>query len=186
MGYEIPLDHHGPTPQDRAKTGKPPRTGLEPQDVREVVSKLSSKDSNPKDAVGGTKARWMSYIPLRVLYGVGLAMYEGCRKYGRHNYRIAGIRASVYADAAAGHIQDWMEGQDIDPDSGLSHIDKAIASLFVLRDGMLGGNWTDDRPPSIANIDAFKTDLNAKWQAITAKYPDAKPAYTIADTIEGK
>lgn len=151
-----------------------------------AMSKLTSKDTNPKDAVGGTKARWCSVIPLRVLYGIGLAMYEGARKYGRHNYRIAGVRASVYADAASGHIQDWMEGQDIDPDSGLSHIDKAIASLVVLRDGMYSGNWTDDRPPSIANIDGFKAEMNAKWQAITAKYPNAAPAYTIHDTVEGK
>ncbi|SVD92517.1 uncharacterized protein METZ01_LOCUS445371, partial [marine metagenome] len=29
---------------------------------------------------------------------------EGAIKYGRHNYRIAGVRASVYIDATIGHL----------------------------------------------------------------------------------
>lgn len=119
----------------------------------------STKATNPKDMVGTRKAP-MSALPIRVLWRVGLAMLEGALKYGRHNYRGAGVRASVYFDAACRHIFAWWEGEDLDPDTaelddagnpipgtGLSHIDKAIAALMVLRDSMLGCNWTDDRPP---------------------------------------
>lgn len=142
-----------------------------------------SKPSNPKDAVGIRKARWFSYVPLRVMVFLGLALLEGARKYGRHNYRIAGVRASVYVDAVVcGHLTPWMEGQDIDPDSGLNHIDKAIASLVVLRDGMLEGNWEDDRPPSIENADAFFAEANAKAIETIDRYPHPKAAFTIADT----
>jgi len=145
-----------------------------------------SKPSNPKDAVGSKKARWFSYIPLRVLVGVGIAMLEGALKYGRHNYRVAGIRGSVYVDAVVcGHLVPWMEGEDIDPDSGRHHIDKAIASLVVLRDGMLEGNWTDDRPPSAKGFAEFMAQAHKDTEALLAKYPEGKrkAAFTIDDTI---
>ena len=78
---------------------------------------------------------------------VGVGMLEGSIKYGRHNYRAIGVRAEVYYDAARRHIDAWWEGEDIDPDSGLSHITKAICSLVVLRDAMIQGKLFDDRPP---------------------------------------
>lgn len=74
-------------------------------------------------------------------------MLEGGIKYGRHNYRVIGVRGSVYYDATRRHIDAWWEGQDVDPDSGLNHITKAICSLVVLRDAMIQGKFTDDRPP---------------------------------------
>jgi len=109
---------------------------------------LNVKDTNPKDAVG-TKKVPVSVLPMPVLGEVGLALLEGARKYGRHNYRVAGVRGSVYIDACFRHLASWWEGEDVDPDSGLSHITKAIAGLVVLRDSMLMENWKDDRPPKI-------------------------------------
>jgi hypothetical protein len=134
-----------------------------------------TKDTNPKDAVGVRKVP-ISTVPCAVMLEVGLAMLEGARKYGRHNYRAAGVRASVYYDAVVGrHIMPWWEGQDIDPDSGLSHITKAIAALSVLRDSMISGNWIDDRP--IRNTIPLG-ELNGKAAAIIDKYPDAKEPFT--------
>lgn len=134
-----------------------------------------NKDTNPKDAVGIKKVP-ISTLPCGPILLAGLAMLEGARKYGRHNYREAGVRASVYYDAVVGrHIMPWWEGQDTDPDSGLNHIDKAIAGLFVLRDSMLKGNWIDDRP--IRNIIDLP-ELNAKAAEIIGRYPDAKAPFT--------
>ena len=56
------------------------------------------KDTNPKDAVGVTKAP-LSVLPMQVVYEAALGMYEGALKYGAFNYRVAGVRASVYYDA---------------------------------------------------------------------------------------
>lgn len=139
----------------------------------------SLKPSNPKDAVGIRKARWFSYIPLRVLIGVGLAMLEGARKYGRHNYRRIGVRASVYVDAAVcGHLMPWFEGQDLDPDSGLNHIDKAIASLMVLRDAIYEGNLVDDRAPSVKDWDSFIQGNHSQTVSIIERIPNPVDAYT--------
>ena len=139
-----------------------------------------TKPSNPKDVVGSGKAP-ISTLPWRVLAWVGLAMLEGALKYGRHNYRAAGVRASVYIDAVINrHLGPWWEGEDIDEDSGLSHIDKAIAGLMVLRDSMLQGNLEDDRPMK-GGMDL--KELNAHAARIHEKYKNAEPPkhWTIKD-----
>jgi hypothetical protein len=132
------------------------------------------KPSNPKDAVGIKKV-YFSVIPFGVIAELGLALFEGARKYGRHNYRSIGVRGSVYFDASLRHLTDWWEGEDIDPDSGLSHITKAIASLTVLRDSMIVGNWTDDRPPRMES--GWLQELNKKAAEIVEKYPESKEAF---------
>ena len=136
-----------------------------------------SKDTNPKDAVGVRKWRQSATVPRLVLHEVGVAMLEGALKYGRHNYRVAGVRASVYADAAQGHIDQWWEGEDIDADSRLSHITKAIASLVVLRDAMINDMLTDDRPPK-SNIASVRQDLQGVVDYLLDRYPAPVPAYT--------
>lgn len=140
----------GPIPDEVSQ--KPPRR-----------PRLTSKDTNPKDAVGIRKApvSCVSAIVLQqvedylgrpimpaVVFLLGLGMMEGARKYGRHNYRVAGVRASVYYDATLRHVSQWLAGQDVDTDSGLPHLVKAIASLFVLWDAHELDKLTDDRPPA--------------------------------------
>jgi len=140
-----------------------------------------TKATNPKDAIGSMKAKF-STVPMGVVLQVGLAMLEGMCKYGRHNYRAIGVRSSVYYDAIMGHIADWWEGQDIDPDSGLNHIDKAIASAFVLRDAINQGKLEDDRPPRSR---VFKSDFNADAKRLIEMHADKNPHhYTIKDDDE--
>ena len=137
---------------------------------------VETKDTNPKDAVGIKKAP-ISTVSGAVMAELGIAMLEGARKYGRHNYRVSGVRASVYRDATWRHMNKWWEGEDVDEDSGLSHIAKAIASLMVLRDAMIFDNWTDDRPPSVPNGNAFFKNMDKLAADVIEKYPDAKEPF---------
>lgn len=137
------------------------------------------KQTNPKDLIGAKKVP-LSTLPFRVLWRVGLAMLEGMCKYGRHNYRYAGVRSSVYFDGAMRHLGAWWEGEDIDPDSGFNHIDKLLADLMVMRDSMLEGNFVDDRPPRGKDDFAF---LNAEAKRIVEQHADKNPRhFTIADS----
>ena len=138
------------------------------------------KPTNPKDAMGVKKTPF-SVVSGPVMAEVGLALLEGARKYGRHNYRAIGVRASVYYDATLRHLVEWWEGQDIDPDSGLSHVTKAIASLTVLRDAMIQNKFNDDRPPKTVQTDWMK-ELNSEVEKILEKYPNGKPPYTQENT----
>lgn len=140
---------------------------------------MTTKPSNPKDIVGIKKVP-MSAVSAPVMAEIGVAMLEGAAKYGRHNYRAVGVRSSVYYDSTMRHLMAWWEGEDVDADSGMSHVTKAITSLVVLRDAMIQGMCTDDRPPSSVE---FYSALNAKAEAILDKYSDRDPRhYTIADT----
>lgn len=136
---------------------------------------MTTKPSNPKDALGVLKLAF-SVFPLPVLWEACLGMLEGALKYGRHNYRVIGVRGSVYFDAAQRHLCAWWEGEDIDPDSQLSHITKAITSLVVLRDAMIRGNWVDDRPPR--TDPEFLASVNAHVKRLLEKYPEPVLPYT--------
>lgn len=131
------------------------------------------KPTNPKDALGMVKAP-MSALPANVMAELGVAMLEGAAKYGRHNYRALGVRASVYYDAAMRHLLAWWEGEDIDADSGLPHITKAMASLVVLRDAMTQGMLTDDRPPS---SQPFYARLNTLSTHILERHAEKHPTH---------
>jgi hypothetical protein len=142
-----------------------------------------TKLTNPKDMVGTKKAP-MSTVPANVMAEIGVGMLEGALKYGRHNYRAVGVRASVYYDATMRHLQAWWEGQDLDPGSAaeLSHISKAITSLVVLRDAIIHDMCEDDRPPSSHD---FYIELNKKAAALIEQFADLNPKhYTIADSRE--
>lgn len=105
------------------------------------------KDSNPKDAIGCSKPS-THFIPRPVLYEVGNALLFGAGNYGAFNWRIAGVRASTYQNAAGRHIDAWQEGEENAPDSGIHHLSHAIAGLMIIRDAIICDKFIDDRPPS--------------------------------------
>jgi hypothetical protein len=157
----------------------------------------TTKPTNPKDAVGSLKAP-ASTVPGWVELMLGLGFLEGARKYGRHNYRIAGVRASVYYDAANRHLKAWWEGEDYDPDTalaakeakrlgfdkgfvGLPHPIKAMCCLVVLMDAKFNDVLTDDRPPPMKNPNWLR-ELNHAAAMIVARYPNSKQPYVKGDT----
>lgn len=144
-----------------------------------MCAQIVGKESNPKDVLGMSKVPF-SAISMPVIAELGVAMAEGAMKYARHNYRAVGVRASVYLDAEMRHMAAWWEGQDLDPDSGVNHVTKAIACLFVLRDSMIQGNWVDDRPPR--SPEGWLEPLNDRMLELIKKYPYPKIPYTEKET----
>lgn len=132
-----------------------------------------AKDTNPKDACGIKKVPY-STLPAPVLAECAVGMLEGALEYGRHNYRVIGVRSSVYYDAALRHLTAWWEGEDTDEKSGLSHITKCITSCMVLRDAMIRGKMVDDRPPGTAE---FIQELNKQVAGLLEKHPHPKEAF---------
>jgi len=139
------------------------------------------KDSNPKQRLGIKKAP-ITNVPMNVMAEVGLGMMEGGCKYGTHNYRDAGVRASTYVDAVWRHLfVQWWEGEDIDEESGLNHVTKAISSLVVLRDSMMMENWEDDRP--YKHSKNHITEMNEFASKLVDKYPDPVPGFIETERI---
>jgi hypothetical protein len=125
------------------------------------------KPTNPKDAVGSTKPG-VSAVPSPVLFFFAAAMFEGHLKYGGHNWRAMGVRASIYYNALWRHVSAWWCGENIDPDSGLPHLAKAMACLGILLDAQLNKQMSDDRPPVpdcdwMALVQAATKDLIGRY-----------------------
>lgn len=110
-----------------------------------------TKDTNPKDAIGSTKLD-MGLVPDTFVAEVALAFTEGALKYGRYNWRVAGVRASIYHAALRRHMAKWWNGENLDPQTGVSHLASAAACIAVLIDGAAVGKLSDDRPPRARNI----------------------------------
>ncbi len=176
---KIKPGHHSSDPSGRKGTP----LVIDAVDANKAYGELHNtpavKESNPKDAIGCTKVPW-SVLPTPVIGELALAMLEGACKYGRHNYREVGVRASIYYDAVVGrHLAAWWEGENTDADSGLSHLVKAMAGLTILRDAQIRGMMEDDRPPGTASFVPVQNTLAAE---IIARHPNPKPPITSKKT----
>ncbi len=70
---------------------------------------------------------------------------HGADKYGERNWRIDEILASTYEGAIMRHFLAWAQGEDIDPDSGVSHLYHIRACCAVVLDAQSHGKLVDDR-----------------------------------------
>jgi len=124
------------TEQDRLRVYR------EPGDFTE-----SEESTNPKDLLGRLKPP-LHLIPPAAEIAEAVVMGLGAKKYGGpYNWRTSHVRATVYVAAAKRHIAQWLDGQDDDAESGVSHLAHARACLGILLDALATGHLVDDRPP---------------------------------------
>jgi hypothetical protein len=136
--------------------------------------------ANPKDVIGSHKIPLSIWPPVATALGA-LALVDGAGKYGRQNYRVTPVRASIYVDAALRHIAAWQEGEDVAPDSGVPHIGHALACLAILADARAAGTLIDDRSYPGGFLAAFDA-LTPTVAAINARHAGRAPKhYTIKD-----
>ena len=147
------------------------------------MSEIADKPANPKDAIATDKMPMHLVSPIVKLYQA-IAHYLGNIKYGAHNYRVAGARASVYKSAMDRHMDAWWEGQEDDPTDGTPHLANALACINILIEAKHSGKLTDDRPPSrIAPYMELRSRFEALMPKLRIQYADKNPRhYTIADT----
>jgi len=87
-----------------------------------------------------------SLIPLVTLEEEARVWMYGAKKYAAHNW-MKGMPWSVPLACALRHIAAWQAGEDIDSESGQTHLAHAMCNLRML---MLYTNTYpegDDRPP---------------------------------------
>lgn len=73
----------------------------------------------------------ISLIPSEAVEETAIALTYGANKYGRHNYK-KGMKHSRLYDAAMRHLLAYNKGEDIDAESGNSHLAHAAASIAML------------------------------------------------------
>lgn len=86
----------------------------------------------------------ISLIPKSALWGMAQAFTYGANKYGKWNYK-EGMEYTRLADAAYRHLSQFMDGEDIDQESGNNHLYHALASIAMLVDAYENNKDMDDR-----------------------------------------
>lgn len=85
-------------------------------------------------------------LPPEALQEVVEVLSFGAAKYGDRNWE-KGLPYSRYFGAAMRHLWAWWRGEDLDPESGLSHLAHAgCCVLFLLTYELRGMKTLDDRP----------------------------------------
>lgn len=148
----------------------------------EATSPTETKPSNPKDMIGSTKLP-VGLVPDTITAEVTLAFLEGALKYGRYNWRIAGVRASIYNDALERHRKKWWNGENADQKTRVKHLSSIIACAGILLDAELCGMLNDDRPPYAPMSDLMDSPETLERIAhLKELFKDHNPRqFTIAD-----
>ncbi len=179
-------------PAPKPKTGVQGECGLElPENfskIREALREgkvptgFGEKPSNPKDIIGSDKIPLHLWPETATVLG-SLGMLEGALKYGRSNFRAVGVKASIYIDAAKRHLNKWFEGQDIDPDSGLPELGKALACIAILIDAEAVGKLNDDRMVKGGYLKLIE-EMTPHVKRLKEQYKNHDPKhYTIEDEV---
>lgn len=127
-----------------------------PMAVRFPTVPVAQADGdNPKDRIGVRKPP-LHLIPPAAEILEAVVMGLGARKYGAFNWRTADVKASIYIAAARRHLAQWFDGQDDDPESGVSHLAHARACLGILLDALSTGHLVDDRPSPGASAELIE------------------------------
>lgn len=103
------------------------------------------KPANPKQAYGDKKVPLQNIPPVALVY-LGMALKEGARKYGAYNWRENDVELMTYVGAAMRHIAAFVDGEDIDDESGNPHLAHAMASLAIMVDAIECRVAIDNRP----------------------------------------
>jgi hypothetical protein len=146
----------------------------------EKAPDVSLKDTNPKDAIGSDKLP-LHLWPTTATAAGSTALLNGALKYGRANWRHAGVRATIYADAIRRHLDAWLEGEEVDPDDGVPHLWAILAGTAILVDAKAAAKLTDDRNAA-GGYRNFVSESTAHVKRLKELHKGRSPKhYTIAD-----
>ncbi len=145
MIYEVPQIHDKPSPPDEFATG----------DINS-----NKKGSGARRNRGKVS---FSIVPMHLLSGVARILMGGSLKYAPYNWS-SGMKWSVCMDCAFRHIfKFWYMGEELDEESGETHLDHAICNLMFLKHYMAAYKEGDDRPPTFTGFKESLDEFNKKF-----------------------
>jgi hypothetical protein len=179
----ISWTRHASSALDESSDRDRPLVGIQTVNGLRPVAPDAPKPINPKDGIGSTKLPLHLWPASATAHG-SLALLNGALKYGRANWRGIEVWASVYVAACMRHLSEWLEGQNVDADSGLHPLAHALACLAIILDAEAAGTLVDDRNYP-GGYNALAEQLTPHVARLQTMYADVKAAHhwTILDTI---
>lgn len=102
---------------------------------------------DPKKSQGEKKPQ-LQLIPPALNTEMAKALQNGASKYGAWNWRENKVELMTYIGAMRRHLDDFVEGEDNAPDSGVHHLGHIAANCAILLDASKHGTLVDNRPQS--------------------------------------
>lgn len=94
----------------------------------------------------------MNLLSTEALIQISRVMGAGAEKYSAHNWR-GGLAWSRVIAASLRHITSFNDGEDLDPETGISHIAHAACGLMFLLDYLKSHPELDDRYKAVEKIE---------------------------------
>jgi len=105
---------------------------------------MKTQYNDPKGTAGAVKVP-LGLIPPHAMEQTAWVHKLGADKYGPWNWRETGVCASTYVNAILRHLNAWRDGEDLDPESGISHLAHVACSANILMDAEYCDKLQDDR-----------------------------------------
>lgn len=88
------------------------------------------------------KLRW-SLLDMKTLEGLVQVLMMGAEKYSAYNWQ-KGLPINEVYESLMRHLVSFMDGEDNDAESGLSHLDHALCNIYFMK-------WFMDNKPEMDN-----------------------------------
>ena len=105
---------------------------------------MNTQHNDPKGSAGLLKTP-LGLIPPHAMEQTAWVHKLGSQKYGPFNWRDTGVCASTYVNAIMRHLNAWRDGEDLDPESGITHLAHIACSCNIMMDADYCGKLQDDR-----------------------------------------
>ena len=113
------------------------RTGKEEERLHGVTSAQSATPLSTGNRVDGGGLRHntgklpVDLVPPSAIFGMAKVLEAGAKKYEARNWERGMKWTTVYASLMR-HLLKWMNGEDVDPESGCSHMEHVLCNAAFL------------------------------------------------------
>ena len=87
----------------------------------------------------------LAYVPWAAIDEMAMVQAYGHKKYKDYNNFRKGMEVGRNLSCAIRHIRDFMDGNDLDSESGRSHLGHAMCRLAFVIQNIKDGTAIDDR-----------------------------------------
>lgn len=117
-------------------------------ELSEYLRRYGRVDQVQVSPTGGLKDNLdkpaVELLPSKALLAVAEVIGFGARKYAPHNWR-RGVSWTQTLGSAQRHLLAWNDGEDLDPETGYTHLAHAATQIMFLIEFTMTSTGVDDR-----------------------------------------
>lgn len=125
----------------------------------------------------------LGLVPPFAKRAVAAVLSFGAEKYGRHNWMLGLSFVETY-DSMERHMTAWMQGEDIDPESGLPHLAHAACNAMMILELSKIAPAYDDRPCRLTDTELCMTPGELRAHLDVKARGDLHEEQPIFDVID--